>query len=1290
MAAPVGLWAFAAGELAPGLWGRIDYAKYQIGLSTCRNAFISYRGGAYSRAGTAFVGYSRQTVVGTLPPRLITFQFNLNQGICIEAGNFYFRFIIDGAFVLEPPVTITGITNASPAVVTAANSYAADDWLFLTGMQGMTELNGRTIVAQAVSPTQFALFDVFGNPIDTTAYPAYTGGGTAARVYTLTTPWAEADLQWLKWAQSADVMSICCWNQQTNTAILATGDIAFTVNPSNGDTITLNGVVWTFTTGVATGNETKVQGTLALTMTQLASDLNASVVPALAVATYSATATQLDITYDTPGVTGNTYTLAASVATPNASSLTGGDISYPPYDLRRITDTDWTLTPFSAGASVEPPTNLAGRPTNQNTGPDAPNTQYQAVVTTVNQLTGEESVASAIHTFGASVDISSIAGSLPLTWNPPADAGQVYYNAYFAPPAVLGTVPAGSLFGFTGSSYGNGFVNTNIEPDFSQVPPLHLDPFQPGQILFVTITNGGTNITSVTATITTSTGSGFSGYPIINNKVLTAYVVDNGGKLYRPGDAIVFNGAAFATGAITFSVNPSNGDTVTLNGVVWTFVTSGATGAQTNIKATLSDTLDQLVTDLSESVNPLLTVASYTDTPTGDATSLIVTYNTSGAGGDAYTLAASVAVPSGPTLTGGGGAGTLAGTIDVGPETGTYPSVVQYFQQRRFYAATPNQPDTYFASQPGAFNNFDFRIPTIDSDAITGNPWSVQVNGIQQMEPVPGGLFVGTGVQAWLLGGAGSSPLQPQAITPSNQQAEAQAYNGCSAYMPIIRKDYDQVYLQALGSIFRNTSYNIYAGVYTGTDITYLSSHLFTGIQMRESAWCEDPFKIIWVTRQDGLLLSFTFFKEQDVMAWARHDTQGLTWSVTSVIEPPVDALYLATERQFNLQRSFMIERQDNRTWNGVETTWCVDAGLSLSQPAPNAGIAISPLDGLGSIASIENFQGGNSYSAGTTATIKDPTGSGAVLTVAIVNGVLQPPVIVSGGAGYTNPVLILTDPSGTGALASGTVVIGNTAQVIATDPVFSAQSVGHVIRGSGGIATVTAYTDPEHVTVNVTQPFLTGEDGAKLLIILAGGWTMTEPISSVVVPHLVGATVTGIADGQVIPLTPVGPGGIVTLATPASQITIGVPFQVQIQTLRPAGGQPTTQGQRKSFGAVTARVEQSLGFKIGVNQPDGSAQSPMVTVAQWNGMTPVPPPGKPIGLPPYQSSVIPLFTDDVRVPQANGWDKHGQVALQQDQPLPLQLLAVIGEFLEGDIPDVAVAARAPGSTAPAKTPYPY
>lgn len=104
----------------------------------------------------------------------------------------------------------------------------------------------------------------------------------------------------------------------------ASGRIVFGGNPSNGDTITLNGVVWTFVSGAPVGNQTQISVNLTLTLQFLRNNLNDSVVPGLTVATYSVNTTTLFIVYDTPGMAGNSYTLAASAATPSGATLTGG------------------------------------------------------------------------------------------------------------------------------------------------------------------------------------------------------------------------------------------------------------------------------------------------------------------------------------------------------------------------------------------------------------------------------------------------------------------------------------------------------------------------------------------------------------------------------------------------------------------------------------------------------------------------------------------------------------------------------------------------------------------------------------------------------------------------------------------------------------------------------------------------------------------------------------------------------------------------------------------------------
>ena len=43
--------SFAAGELAPSLWGREDLAKYAVGLRTLKNFTVHPHGGVSNRAG---------------------------------------------------------------------------------------------------------------------------------------------------------------------------------------------------------------------------------------------------------------------------------------------------------------------------------------------------------------------------------------------------------------------------------------------------------------------------------------------------------------------------------------------------------------------------------------------------------------------------------------------------------------------------------------------------------------------------------------------------------------------------------------------------------------------------------------------------------------------------------------------------------------------------------------------------------------------------------------------------------------------------------------------------------------------------------------------------------------------------------------------------------------------------------------------------------------------------------------------------------------------------------------
>lgn len=286
------------------------------------------------------------------------------------------------------------------------------------------------------------------------------------------------------------------------------------------------------------------------------------------------------------------------------------------------------------------------------------------------------------------------------------------------------------------------------------------------------------------------------------------------------------------------------------------------------------------------------------------------------------------------TITGGTGATV---SIQLGKTFGVYPAVPAYFQQRKVYANTINNPDTFWMSKTGLFNNFDISQITVDNDSISGTPWSQQINGIQHMVSMPSGLIVLTGNGAWQLAGVNNG-----AITPASISASPQAFNGISQIVPPLQINYDILYVQAKGSIVRDLSYNFFVNIYTGTDMTVLSNHLFDNHLIKNWAYCEEPYKIIWSTRDDGIILSFTYLKEQDVYGWARHDTNGLFISTCSVIEPPVDSLYVIVKRYIRNKWVYYAERMNNRLWNGVEDVFCVDSGLSVAITYLNATLSFS------------------------------------------------------------------------------------------------------------------------------------------------------------------------------------------------------------------------------------------------------------------------------------------------------------------------------------------------------------
>lgn len=180
--------SFAGGEITPELAGRLDLTKYQTGLSLARNFITLPHGPAQRRPGFEFTNEAKDS---TRKVRLIPFTFSASQTAVLEFGHQYIRFHIGGATLLESTKAISSIAG-STVNTTAAHGYSTGDWVYIgTRYHKVTVVDADT----------FTTTDLWNAA--TTA-----SGSTAARVYTISSPYVEADLFDLHFAQSADVIAI--------------------------------------------------------------------------------------------------------------------------------------------------------------------------------------------------------------------------------------------------------------------------------------------------------------------------------------------------------------------------------------------------------------------------------------------------------------------------------------------------------------------------------------------------------------------------------------------------------------------------------------------------------------------------------------------------------------------------------------------------------------------------------------------------------------------------------------------------------------------------------------------------------------------------------------------------------------------------------------------------------------------------------------------------------------------------------------------------------------------------
>lgn len=265
------------------------------------------------------------------------------------------------------------------------------------------------------------------------------------------------------------------------------------------------------------------------------------------------------------------------------------------------------------------------------------------------------------------------------------------------------------------------------------------------------------------------------------------------------------------------------------------------------------------------------------------------------------------------------------------------PGAVTYFDQRRVFAATNNEPQSLFMTRAGDGNNLSGSIPTRDNDAIVIEVASQQQNRIRHMIAL-GDLILLTAAGEWRVYTSSGEPIVPATI-----QARAQSYVGASIVRPSVTSA-SVLYVASKGSHFRELFYsddNSTRG-YRTEDLSILTPDMVDNYTIKDMSYSRGPIPILWAVRSDGQMLALTYLPEQKVRAWSQHDTLGGTYeSVICVSEGNEDVRYTVVNRTINGRQVRYIERFESLLPQVLEDSFYVDCGLTYD------GAAVEEVSGL-------------------------------------------------------------------------------------------------------------------------------------------------------------------------------------------------------------------------------------------------------------------------------------------------------------------------------------------------------
>lgn len=553
---------------------------------------------------------------------------------------------------------------------------------------------------------------------------------------------------------------------------------------------------------------------------------------------------------------------------------------YPPKRLMRFDHTDWKFEDVQFVPGIATPTGVAAKPSGFNDETETyleTTTEYK--VATVN-MDGEESLPSeavAVDTLstwpqGARVNVS---------WD--AVSGAVRYEVY---KNVHG------WFEWIGSTDKTWFLDDNIEPDGSVCPKEYRDPFHAPDAPAIEVT--GSTVYDICVSAVNSAGAESLASISYKGSTVTITPVDGAEMYYvysksESAPNWVYRILTPDTVVMTIDVTNGSGDT----GVAATYRKTGKTrDSKTDYPNNILYEWELVKSNYGSHAEKAYTNV---DTPVAGSTPTALYWVRWNAGYDGADKVRGMneqikEVHNPQTLQ----LVLIGSTVTAQPgvpldKPDSYPGAVGIFQQRLMFGRTNRSPQTVWMSETGSFHSMAVSRPLRNDSAITVTVDTRQMNEVRHFIAL-NDCFVLTNAAEFRM------TEKDGAITPGSIGFRPQSFWG-AAEVPPITIGTTILLLDGSGRVVRDMHYNLQEDGYSGDDRSVLATHLLRK-PIVDWAYQQTPYSTVYAINEDGKLLTFTYMREQEVWAWAQHESSGDKFrSVCCVRENGKDRVYFLVKR---------------------------------------------------------------------------------------------------------------------------------------------------------------------------------------------------------------------------------------------------------------------------------------------------------------------------------------------------------------------------------------------------------